>query len=123
MPWYRMKAQYGPGHQSGDFRYFWSGHRLSHEEKQGVFENAYREHDWPIGCVRMVKALPKRVIERKIQHCEDGIKGAQQMLRILGRTPVRKTPDEEESKRHRGDIKFQKLMREAEKRREGGTGE
>lgn len=111
--WYKMKAKYGPGHQSGDFGYFWSGHRLSREEKQTIFDDAYRDQDWPIGSVRLVRALPKRVIERKIQYCDASIKGAQHMLQVLRATPVRRTPDEEEAKRHRGDVMLDKLRREA----------
>lgn len=117
MPWYRMQARYGPGHQSGGNPiYFWAGHRLNRDEKQMYFDDTYQEHDWPIGGIRLVRKLPKRVIEQKIQDCHDAIRYRRRMLNILARTPVRRTPDPAEVAEHRSRVMLGKLRREAEQK-------
>ena len=114
--WYRINARFGPGHQSKDWGYFWSGRRLSRADKQAVFEDTYRDRSWPVGHVRLVRRLPKRVIEQKIRNCKAAIRGNQEMLEILATTPVRRTPDMEELRERHSRAQLAKLRRETERR-------
>lgn len=98
--WYSITADFGPGHQSHDFDYFWSDHKLTHDEKQCIFDDRYRDRDWPIGHIRRVRALPKKVIDQKLRRCEQIIAGQQQMLRVLQNTPARTTPSVMSMRKH-----------------------
>lgn len=90
MPWYRIKVDHGPGHQSSTEDYFWADKVLSKEEKEDHFNEFC---DWmhdAIGKINMVKTLPSKVREIKIWANKSKIERANEILKVLEETPVRK---------------------------------
>lgn len=86
MPWYKVEARHGPGHQSRTVYYVWQDHELSEDEKKELFEESFSDLDWPVGDVFMIKKLPKEVYIEKLHHYESSIKAAKRMLKILSET-------------------------------------
>ena len=84
MSWYRIEADYGPGHQSHSGEYQWFDRKLTRAEKQEVFEETFKGHDWPVGSVSVVSKLPKKVVEEKILQYKRTIEQATKMLTVLG---------------------------------------
>ena len=90
MPWYKIDISYGPGHQSQDTTYQYSGELLSEEEekelgREAVYDNPYaRDSDNSVhwNCERVEKLPEKERLER-IKHCERSIESANRMLKIL----------------------------------------
>lgn len=85
MPWYRMEARHGPGHQGRDVEYEWSWEELSEPEQKDAWVDWVTRNFWheSVGGVSPVEVLPQEVREEKIQYYRDLIEDAQEMLSIL----------------------------------------
>jgi len=87
MPWYRIFANHGPGHQSSDekFRYF--DHVLTAKQRKEEWEEIFAyNYNYPIGDVELLKGLPEHILTNKIQASKDGIDANKRMLLILAET-------------------------------------
>lgn len=89
MPWYRVFAHHGSGHQSHTQEYVWDDRKLDPAEHQVLFENICQSLGLsnPIGGVQLLRKLPKDVWERKMAGFVRRIKGLREMQAILRKTP------------------------------------
>ncbi len=86
MPWYKIEANTGPGHQSHFLDYVWRDKRLTKRKKQELFEDALA-HRNATGTVTAVRRLPAKVRDRKITLYKRRIENANKMLTML--TPIK----------------------------------
>jgi hypothetical protein len=100
MPWYRIYASHGPGHQSNYEDYFYFERPLTKAAKQLVWEGHAQPLNWPVGGVERVKGLPAHILESKIVGAEAAIREHTALLEVLKKhTPsipviaVRLAPD------------------------------
>ena len=82
MPWYKIEANTGPGHQSHFLDYVWRDKRLTKQEKQELFEDALAHSD-AIGSINAIKQLPAKVRDQKIALYKRRIEIANKMLTML----------------------------------------
>jgi hypothetical protein len=86
MPWYRIFANHGPGHQSSTEFYCWYEKPLDTKEKRKeAWETAFDDvrYDWPIGDVELVDKLPQHIHDEKIASFQLDIAHAYKMLGVL----------------------------------------
>lgn len=93
MPWYRIFASHGPGHQSSTEFYRWYEQSLDTEEKkkaawEAEFDNGHY-FDWPIGDVELCGGLPQNIFEEKVEGFKSKIQYANRMLEVLRTTKVK----------------------------------
>jgi hypothetical protein len=89
MPWYRIFANHGPGHQSSTEFYRWYEEALAtKQQREDAWEEAFGDgrYDWPIGDVELCDRLPHHIREQKIEGCRNTIEHARKMLNVLGNT-------------------------------------
>jgi len=88
MPWYKFYAMHGPGHQGTTEAYRFYEKPLSRGDREEVWENwVYREgFENAVGRpgVRLIRRLPEKVRQEKIEGFRNEIKHATSMLRSLG---------------------------------------
>jgi len=85
MPWYRIHANHGPGHQSHMEFFDWFDKPLDKKGRKAAWDNRFDtgRYDWPIGGVELMKGLPANVLEDKIAGAENSIKHCTRLLGIL----------------------------------------
>jgi hypothetical protein len=91
MPWYRIYANHGPGHQSSTEFYRWYEKPLDTKDKRKEAweeEFAYN-YDWPIGDVELCDKLPQHIHDNKIKGFQSDIEHAHRMLDVLRGTPTK----------------------------------
>ncbi len=81
--WYKFSADHGPGHQGHTEYYKWCNRCLTKDEKEEIWENLFRERDWPIGKVQKIKKLPEKEREKQILKYKSQLNSARYMLKIL----------------------------------------
>ena len=90
MPWYRIFASYGPGHQSSDEHFRWYEKTLdtpaAQEAWREIFEDGH--YDWPVGGAELLAKLPQHIHDEKVNDFESSIDHAYKMLRVLRDTPT-----------------------------------
>jgi len=87
MPWYRIFANHGPGHQSSTEFYCWYEKALdTKESRKDAWEESFERYDDAIGDVELVDRLPHHIREQKIEHCRAIIDHTRKMLSVLGNT-------------------------------------
>lgn len=89
MPWYRIYANHGPGHQSSTEFYRWFEKPLATKESrkdawEGIFDDG--RYDWPIGDVERVDRLPQHIYDEKVSGYWNSINHAKRMLTVLTNT-------------------------------------
>jgi hypothetical protein len=87
MPWYKLRATHGPGHQSTHEEYFYTITKLTKEFKQDEWIERTEHLDYPIGDIKEIKFLPEDIKLQKIERCLAKIKAMNDMLKILENTP------------------------------------
>jgi hypothetical protein len=87
MPWYRIFASHGPGHQSSDEFYRWYETPLdTKEDKKNAWDVAFESYDNATGDIELCDRLPHHIREEKIEDCRATIEHARRMLTVLGGT-------------------------------------
>jgi hypothetical protein len=87
MPWYRIFANHGPGHQSSTEFYRWNDEPLTtKQQREDAWQEAFERYDDAIGDVELCDRLPHHIREQKIEGCRNTIEHARKMLNILGNT-------------------------------------
>jgi len=91
MPWYRIYANHGPGHQSSSEHYRFFEKPLDKAGKKEAWHEIYDDgrHDWPIGDVELVDALPQHIHDSKVASTQASIQSANKMLKILSETKTK----------------------------------
>lgn len=91
MPWYRIFASFGPGHQSSSEHYRFFEKPLDRAGKKDAWEELFDDgrHDWPIGDVELVDSLPQHIHEGKVESAHASIRSANKMLEILTKTKIK----------------------------------
>lgn len=89
MPWYKVEARTGPGHQSHYLNYLWQDKRLTRQEALSLFEDELRHRANPVGSVVAVRRLPAKVRDQKIAMYRGRIENASRMLAMLIPKPSR----------------------------------
>jgi hypothetical protein len=92
MPWYRIFANHGPGHQSTTEYYHWHDKPLvTKEDRKEAWESVFDDprYDWPIGDVELCERLPQHILDEKIVGFESSIDRAYKMLTVLRETPTK----------------------------------
>ena len=82
MPWYKIEADTGPGHQSHYTNYVWQDKRLTHKEKVELFDDEFRDRE-AIGTIITVRRLPAKVRDHKIVMYKQRIENANRMIALL----------------------------------------
>lgn len=86
MPWYRFNADHGPGHQSHAIKYEYYREPLSKSERREEWDRLFDDKDWPVGRVRIIKAIPEYNKRSRISDCYYELKHAKFMLKVLKKT-------------------------------------
>ncbi len=89
MPWYKIEAHTGPGHQSRYLNYVWRDKRLAGQEALLLFEDELEHRTDAVGSVVAVRRLPAKVRGQKIAMCRRCIEDANKMLAMLIPRPNR----------------------------------
>ena len=66
MPWYRIYASHGPGHQSNYEDYSYFERPLTTDAKRRVWEGHAQSLDCATGGVELARGLPAHILENKI---------------------------------------------------------
>lgn len=112
MPWYRLKVDHGPGHQTSTERYEWSDEVLTKDGKEEMFNSLCNCMEYPIGKITLVKKLPEKVKTDQISLHKCRISYARKMLKVLKQTEVRKTKRSiMKRKEYLSTVKFKAEMR------------
>ena len=82
MPWYKIEAHTGLGHQSHYLDYVWRDEKLTKEEKRWMFEDVFRDRD-AVGDVVVVRRLPVKTRDQKIAMYKQRIEDTNKMLAML----------------------------------------
>lgn len=90
MPWYRIWADCGPGHQSHAHYYHYSTKALDKDSKRALFEHYLGDHDDAIGDVDEVELIPELEKESQLLRARASIKHGREMLSVLAKTKTRK---------------------------------
>lgn len=88
MPWYKIEAWCGPGHQSHSVYYHFSRRRLKGPQKKELWEAKFEGRDAALGKVIRVNTLPAQVHQSKVFDYALTVSHAQGMLEILENTPA-----------------------------------
>lgn len=88
MPWYKIEAQCGPGHQSHSVYYHFSRRRLKEPQRKELWSEKFEGRDAACGKVIRVGTLPAGVHREMVESHTRGISYAQGMLEILENTPA-----------------------------------
>lgn len=90
MPWYKFHANHGGGHQSHTEEYFFFETPLRKADRKAEWENWIYDRrfggDSSIGDVKLVRKLPEKVREAKLQTAVFKLASAQKMIKQLGGT-------------------------------------
>lgn len=116
MPWYRVYADHGPGHQSHTESYIYRNKPLTKEERESEWEQlVYDRHlNDAIGKVDLVKRVPEHILAEKIESARSLAKYYKWMLKVYATTESCPTI----AVRHeRSEWKDGKLVREFQKAR------
>jgi hypothetical protein len=94
MPWYRIYADHGPGHQSSTEFYRWYSNPLDTKQKrkdawEEWFDGSCGQYDYPIGDVELVDRLPQHVYDEKVKAAHDAVSHAHSMMDILRKTQTK----------------------------------
>lgn len=90
MPWYRIFAKHGPGHQSFTEVYRFFEKKMLREEKKEAWDTVFDYgFEYPIGNVQLVKALPQHIYDRQVESAKYDLSHAKRMLNILANTDVK----------------------------------
>lgn len=85
MPWYKFYADHGPGHQSHSEFYQWRDQPFEDaQHRHEVWEDAFREKDYPIGKVVLVKKLPEAILLSKRAEFLSKLQRARYLLKVTG---------------------------------------
>lgn len=92
MPWYVLSVHHGPGHQSGhrdgkpysNEEYHYCAEPVSKSDRREWFEHLTRDLEYPVGEMKPVRNLPKKIREEKIKEYRARVKSARAMLKELG---------------------------------------
>jgi hypothetical protein len=87
MPWYRIHANHGPGHQSSTEHYHYSKTPINKVLQESMWHDYFDNYDWPIGDCELVTSLPEHILASKIGCAKDTIKSQTAMLKVLRDTP------------------------------------
>jgi hypothetical protein len=74
MPWYKIFCDSGPGHQSHHEFYHWEDKKLTKQDKEYLWEEAFSDRDWPIGDVILVNKLPLDYHKKMLSQIQEKIK-------------------------------------------------
>ena len=110
MPWYKISAQHGGGHQGYTYFYRWFDRRMSKYEKESLWEDLFRNTNNAIGNVEQVKTVPEYMVKRIRENCLSTIKHRKKLLKVLDKTKVIPI-DPEDDKRRKGHIRMYKKMK------------
>jgi hypothetical protein len=90
MPWYKIFARHGPGHQSNSTFYEWRDRLLDRSGRKALWQDYFAnyEYDYPIGQVRLIAKLPEDIHRSKIIGCKANINHSRKLLSVLKRTPT-----------------------------------
>lgn len=90
MPWYRIFASHGPGHQSSSEHYRWFDKELDEQGRKDAWDEIFanERYDWPIGNVDKVKGLPAHILDGKLSNCRSEIEHAKKMIDVLQNTAI-----------------------------------
>lgn len=83
MPWYKVEANTGAGHQSKYLGYVWQDNKLTRGEKEDLFKHELRDRHDAVGTVVAVRRLPAKIRVQKIRLYLRRIEAAKKMLVIL----------------------------------------
>jgi hypothetical protein len=83
MPWYKLQASYGPGHQSGHTTYKFSDTTLTEEERRDILDREFADRDWPIGTVIALKGLPRDIKIKKMDEISLKIECLKKLLNTV----------------------------------------
>ena len=92
MPWYRIFANHGPGHQSStEVYHFFEKPLNTKERRDDAWEEVfgYGEYDDPSGGVELCDKLPQHIHDSKIKSLQSEIEHAHKMLDVLKSTPTK----------------------------------
>jgi hypothetical protein len=91
MPWYRIYASHGPGHQSSSEYYRYFAKSLDKAGKKDAWDEIFDDgrHDWPIGDVELCERLPQNVYDEKIAGFQSSIEYANRMLEVMRKTDTK----------------------------------
>ena len=90
MPWYKLTADHGPGHQSTTKEYFWVSRPLSKGEKEDYFDYYCSDMESPIAEIQMVKKLPEKVKKEQLDTMKTKIEYAKEIIKVLAKTETLK---------------------------------
>ena len=121
--WVYFEISHGPGHQSHTeiYEYFGAPVVAKDVEEHIRWELEDRFND-PVITWRRVRSLPKKVLEEKKERAEGRIESAKGMLKILGRTTVRKTKtktEKREARCKRGREQRDSLLKKEKEKKRG----
>ena len=92
MPWYRIFANHGPGHQSSSEHYrFFAEPLRTKEQKKEAWEEIFAsyDYDWPIGDVELVEKLPQHIHDQQVESFKRAVEHGHRMLDILANTKTK----------------------------------
>jgi hypothetical protein len=92
MPWYRIYASHGPGHQSStEFYRYYSAVLDTKQKRKDAWDEAFDDgrYDWPIGDVELCERLPQHIHDEKVTGFESSIRHAYNMLEVLRKTDTK----------------------------------
>jgi hypothetical protein len=86
MPWYKVFADHGPGHQSHTEFYTFERETLKEDSREALWQDHFDtgRYEWPIGGVKLVKKLPEQIRVSKLASYESKLKHDRFMLQVLG---------------------------------------
>ena len=86
MPWYRLYADHGPGHQGQSEKYEFYGDGWDEESLRELWQDWCHKDflDDAIGDVELVKELPEKERQEQIEKYRNRIESDFKMLQILG---------------------------------------
>jgi len=96
MPWYKMHASFGPGHQSSETDYWWRKDILTEEQKENLWEDFVDGSPYvmenPVGKCEQVDVLPTDIKAEKIRSFKAAIEASHFMLNVLENTETEPVP-------------------------------
>lgn len=91
MPWYRIYAHHGPGHQSNAEFYDFYEAKLNPGERQEAWRRRFEfngNFDSPVGGVKLMKGLPAHILGYKIADTRYALRANATLLKVLKTTPA-----------------------------------
>lgn len=83
MPWYKFYAKHGPGHAGYSEGFSFSERPLSRDQRQERWDKLFGNYEYPIGGVKLVRELPRQVLDEKIRGYRASIEFSLKMLHLL----------------------------------------